>query len=75
MDFKMAHLVAERSRADNLDQASRSRRFVQNFGDWSFVAITWVMALAILRYPTLNVIGLIGFAIYALFATGSEGNS
>ena len=67
MEFKMAHLVAELSRGDTLDRASRSRRFVRNIGDWSFIAVTWVMALAILRYPALNVIGLIGFSICALF--------
>ena len=67
MELKMAHPIADDSRAHALQRASRSRRFVRNIGDWSFIAVTWVMALAILRYPALNVIGLIGFSICALF--------
>ncbi len=45
------------------ERAAESRRFVKALADWSFIALVWILALAILFYPTLHVVVFIGFCV------------
>jgi hypothetical protein len=64
----MPHSVADQVAlyAPSPDREPAGRRLIRIVGEWSFIVLTWMTMIGLFLYPTLHVIGLFAFSVWAL---------